>query len=151
MTYEELLLEAEAQNLTVKEKQLENNDGRILGNRIAIRSNIPTPKKACALAEEIGHHITTYGNILDQTKTENRKQEHRARAWAYDKQIGLIGLINAYLYGCRNRYEIAEFLNVTEPFLSDAINAYKAKYGLYTIVDNYIIYFEPLSILKIFN
>jgi hypothetical protein len=151
LTYEELLLEAENQNLIVKEKPLRNNDGRILGNRIAIRSNMPSSKKACALAEEIGHYYTSTGNILDQFKTENRKQELHARFWAFNKQIGLAGIIKAYQYGCRNQAEIADYLDVTETFLSDAITAYQAKYGLFATLDNYIIYFEPLGVLEMYK
>lgn len=35
---------------------------------IAISTDMKTDaEKACALAEELGHHYTTYGNILDQS------------------------------------------------------------------------------------
>lgn len=37
----------------------------------------------------------------------------------------------------------AEYLGVTEQFLYDALKCYKQKYGIYTKIDNYIIYFEP--------
>ena len=66
---------------------------------IAIREDMTIPEKTCALAEELGHHYTTYGNILNQSDTSNRKQELRARAWAYNKQIGLIGLVRAFEHG----------------------------------------------------
>ena len=32
-------------------------------------------EKACVLAEELGHHYTTVGDIIDQKESENRKQE----------------------------------------------------------------------------
>lgn len=142
--YEKLLLEAECKGLVVKEKPLKYNDGRIKGNKIAIRQNINTQlEKSCVLAEELGHHYTSAGNILDQTRTENIKQELKARMWAYDRQIGLIGIIKAYKRGCRNIHEIADYLDVTEDFLRNALEAYRSKYGHYVIVDNYTIYFEP--------
>lgn len=69
--------------------------------------------------------------------------------WAYSEMVGLIGIIDAYKNGCRNSYEVAEYLEVTEEFLNDALNTYKDKYGVYTIVDNYAIYFIPaLLVLK---
>ena len=137
------MIEAD-KGLIIKEKPLINNDGRIKGNRIAIRRDIPTLKqKACVLAEELGHYYTNYGDILDQSITENRKQELRARAWAYNKQIGLIGIVNAYNAKCHNIYEMAEFLEVTEEFLSESLEYYKNKYGICVEVDNYIVYFEP--------
>lgn len=142
-TYEKLLDEAEHQGLIAKEKPLLGHDGRIKGNKIAIRKGMTTIKKSCVMAEELGHHYTTVGNILDQTNFGNVRQERKARLWAYNKKIGLTGIISAYQYGCRNLFEMAEHLEVTEEFLNEALESYKAKYGLYTIVDNYIIYFEP--------
>lgn len=149
--YEILLNEAESHQLTVKEKPLEAHDGRIKGNRIAIRSTIETStEKACVLAEELGHYHTTFGNIMDQTIAENQKQEYQARLWGYNRQIGLMGIVSAYQHGCRNRYETAKYLEVTEEVLADALKIYKSKYGICTTIDNYIIYFEPsIGVMKI--
>lgn len=143
-TYEALLDEANDIGLTVKEKPLKYNNGRIKGSRIAIRQDITTTaEKSCVLAEELGHYYTTVGDILDQSKPESRKQERQARLWAYNKQIGLIGLVRAFEHGCQNRFEIAEYLEVTEEYLEECISCYRDKYGVYTTVDNYIIYFIP--------
>lgn len=88
MTYEQLLNTADQEGLAVKEQPLSTHDGLIRGTRIAIRKDIPTQaKKACVLAEELGHHYTSTGNILDQTEIEHVKQERKARMWAYNKQI----------------------------------------------------------------
>lgn len=150
MNYETLLTEACEQGLIVKEKPLKYNNGRIKGNRVAIRQDIETTReKACILAEELGHHYTSTGDILDLSIVQNRKQERLARIWAYNKQIGLKGLINAYEHGCKSKHEIAEYLEVTEPFLEEAVNCYHEKYGLFTQIDNYVIYFEPLGILSL--
>lgn len=150
MKYEKLLTEANELGITAKEKPLKFNDGRIKGAKIAIRKDIETNReKGCVLAEELGHYHTTVGNILDQSNISNRKQELRARLWAYNKMIGLTGIINAYEHGCCNRYEMAEYLEVTEIFLSEALRYYKSKYGLYAKIDNYVVYFEPLGVLRI--
>ena len=151
MNYETLLEEADSQCLVVKEKPLRAHNGRIKGNRIAIKKDIPTIQKACVLAEELGHHYTTVGNILDQSKAENRKQERRARLWAYKRAFDLVDLVSAYKHGCRNRYEIAEYLEVTESFLQEALDTYKEKYGPYTKVDRYVVYFEPLGVLELYD
>ena len=144
MNYEALLDEAYEEGLIVKEKPLQYNNGRIKGNRIAIRKDIETSiEKADVLAEELGHHYTSVGNILDLSIAQNRKQERQARLWAYNKRIGLYGLIRAYEHGCSSRYEIAEFLEVTEEFLEDAICCYREKYGICASVDNYVVYFIP--------
>lgn len=147
-SYEILLSEASENGLIVKEKPLKYNNGRIKGSRVAIRQDLSTSvEKACVLAEELGHHYTTYGNILDQSDASNRKQELRARAWAYNKQIGLLGLIRAYEHGCRNRFEIAEYLEVTEEVLEECLVFYRNKYGKRTNVDNYVVYFIPSLIV----
>lgn len=148
MTYEELLTLSDSENLIVKEKELSGYGGRIYKNRIAINRSLPTQvEKSCVLAEELGHHYTTTGDILDQSNAMNRKQEYRARLYGYNLKIGLTGLIRAYEARCRNRYEMAEYLDVTEEYLEEAIDCYKAKYGLYASVDNYIIYFEPFAVM----
>jgi len=151
MNYETLLIEAEKEKLIVKEKPLKANDGRIKGNRIAIRKDIPTlAEKACVLAEEIGHHKTTAGNIISQETILEKKQENAARLWAYNRLIGLRGIIDGFSHGCRNRMELAEYLGVTEVFLQNAIDCYKRKYGQYVALDNYIIYFDPsLAVLMV--
>lgn len=149
-SYEILLSEASENGLVVKEKPLKYNNGRIKGSRVAIRQDLSTSvEKACVLAEELGHHYTSYGNILDQSDASNRKQELRARAWAYNKQIGLLGLIRAYEHGCRNRFEVAEFLEVTEEVLEECLIFYRNKYGVCANIDNYVVYFIPnLAIMK---
>ena len=142
--YEALLDEAHKDGLVVKEKPLKYNNGRIKGNKIAIREDIETTtQKADVLAEELGHHYTTVGNILDLSDAQNRKQERQARLWAYNKRIGLYGLIRAFEHGCRTRHETAEYLEVTEEFLQDAIECYRDKYGTGTAFDGYYIMFVP--------
>lgn len=150
MNYEQLLTVADQNDLTVKEHPLADHDGLLKGKRIAIRKDIETQaEKSCVLAEELGHHYTSSGDILDQTDVMNQKQEYRARLYGYNLKIGLTGLIRAYEAGCRNLYEMAEFLNATEEYLTEAIQCYRSKYGTCTAIDNYVIYFEPFAIMRI--
>ena len=151
MNYEELLNKAEADGLIVKEKPISGSDGRMYGNRVAIRYDIPTSKeKSCVLAEEIGHYKTTYGDITRTKSIMDEKQEYRARLYGYNIKIGLLGIINSYERGCRTLHEMAEFLDVTEEYLNEAISTYRKKYGTCVAVDNYAIYFEPaLGLMKL--
>lgn len=133
------------------------NSDRIKGlycdGTVAINQNLKTTtQKADVLAEELGHHYTTVGNILDLSDSQNRKQERQARLWAYNKRIGLYGLIRAFEHGCKSRHEVAEYLEVTEEFLQDAIECYRNKYGTSITVDGYYIMFIPnLMIGKIIS
>lgn len=142
---EELLEEASQQNITVTDYSF--NSDRIKGlycdGNIALNKNLNTNEKACVLAEEIAHHVLNYGDITDLSSVSNRKQERCARLMAYDRMIGLMGIVSAYKAGCTNAFEIAEYLGISEAFLCEALETYKAKYGESTTVDNYIIYFEP--------
>lgn len=149
MKYDALLDEANAEGISIKERPFKTYDGRIKGKDIYLRKDMNTTEKACVLAEEMGHHYTTVGNILDMESIQNRKQERQARLWGYNKLIGLTGLIEAYEQGCQNSHEIAEFLEVTEEFLFFCVETYREKYGEYTEKGNYIIYFIPrLAVLK---
>lgn len=143
MNYTELLIEADNHALITKDKPLRAHYGRIKGKRIAIKKEMPEIQKKCVLAEELGHYHTTVGDIMDLNNDSNRKQELRARLWGYDKLIGLSGIISCYRARCTNLYEMAEYLDVTEEYLKEALKCYKSKYGPHTRIDNYIIYFEP--------
>lgn len=143
--YEDLLIKFSDSNskLIIKEKNLPVNKGRIKGSKIAIRRNLTFKEKGCVLAEELGHHYTTVGNILDQSDVWNRKQESQARAWAYDEVLGLESIIKAYKRGCQNLHEMADYLEVTERFLSDMLEKYKERYGEKVEYKDYIITFIP--------
>ena len=139
-TYTDLLIEADKQHLITKEKPLRANCGRIKGNRIAIKHDLDETEKKCTLAEELGHYHTTVGDIIDQSSDATRKQELRARLWSYNKLIGLHGITS---------YEMADYLGVTEEFLQEALQCYRSKYGICVQYDNYVIYFDPVSVLEL--
>ena len=145
-TYEELLDEASQNDVLVLENiHFESqSEGLINGKVIGLSDKLETSiEKACTTAEEMGHFHTTVGDILDLTKTENHKQENTARLWAYKRMVTLDKLISAWQCGCRNRFEIAEHLEVTEAFLQEAIDSYRTKIGISIVHNNYLITFEP--------
>ena len=122
----------------------ESLKGIYIDGNVAINKSVNnSTEKTCVLAEELGHHHTSVGNILDMDDMRNRKQERQARLWGYNRLIGLTGIITAFRAGCQNRHEIAELLDVTEDFLQECIDCYRDKYGVYTELDNYVIYFIP--------
>lgn len=122
----------------------DNLKGIYIDGNIAINTSIDTTiEENCVIAEELGHHHTSVGNILDMDLTGNRKQERQARIWAFNKLIGLTGIIEAFEYGCQSRYEMAEYLEVTEEFLEECVACYRNKYGVGTALDNYYIMFIP--------
>ena len=144
MEYEKLMIKYQ-KDIKIKELPLKYGfKGLYKNNKIIIDSNIETnSEKTCILAEELGHHFTSYGDIINQNDIRNVKQELKARAWAYERLVGIVDLINAHKSGVRGRYELAEFLEIPEWFLLEAIEYYKSKYGTCYKIDNYLIYFSP--------
>lgn len=154
MTYEELQDHAYMDGIDVVERHFKSNNikGLYCNGVVAVNKDIETQKeKSCVLAEEIGHDRTSCGNILNQTEIMNRKQEYRARLCGYNLKIGLTGLIRAYEAGCRNLYEMADFLDATEEYLKEAIRCYRSKYGVCAAIDNYVIYFEPFAVMRMIS
>lgn len=150
MAYELLLREAEQQGVEVYELPLKGGlKGLYHRNAICINRRLSrTTEKTCILAEELGHYYTSAGNILDQSDIRNRKQELRARDWACQRLVPLDKFIEAYEAGIRNRYELAECLDVTEDFIEMTLNYYRRKYEHCAVIRNYIIFFDPLAVAK---
>ena len=152
-TYEKLQDKACKDGIDVIDYPFNSNriDGLYCDGTIAIRKDIETSaEKACVLAEELGHYYTSHGNIINMNDVKSRKQEHQAREWGFNNRIGLLGIIRAFEHGCRNRYETAEYLEVTEEYLEEALKCYRSKYGVYKVVDNYAISFIPnLAVTRI--
>ena len=143
--YEKLLNQAASDDVCVDESfELIADNGLYIDGNIALSDKLETNReKACVLAEELGHHYTSVGNIIDMKDAYNRKQERQARLWSYNRMIGLRGITNAFEAGCQNRHEMAEYLEVTEEFLQDCIDCYRDKYGVGHAVDNHYIMFIP--------
>lgn len=152
MEYEFLLEEAASENIYIIENAgfKSEADALINGNVIGINKNIKDKRnRTCILAEELGHYHTTVGNILNLSKTNNRKQELQARLWAYDRLIGLKGIVAASKEGCQDLCEMAEYLEVTEDFLKEALVAYENKYGTHVEYEDYTITFIPVLNVKL--
>lgn len=144
--FEKLEDEAYQDGVDVLNYRFESNNikGLYCDGVVAIRENMTILEKSCVLAEELGHHYTSYGDIMNQDIVQNRKQELRARLRGYDMQIGLIGIIECYKHHCRSIYEMAEYLQVTEEYLKEALECYSRKYGENLVtIDNYAIRFVP--------
>lgn len=151
MNYEKLLVKTEEKGIQVKEVNMHPYlKGIYKNNKILINLKLDTNvEKKCILSEEIGHHETSYGNILNNNDIISKKQELRARRWAYEHTVTISDLIKASEYGAVNGFEIAEYLNVTESFLKNCINNYKKQYGFKVELENYLIYFYPyIKIVK---
>ena len=142
---EKLEQEAYEQHVPVDYVSFKNDHlhGLYINGSIALKIGMTSAQTADTLAEELAHHYITVGNILDLNNTSNRKQERLARLRAYNRRIGLSGIIAGYRANCHSRHELADYLDVSEEFLAEALECYREKYGEYTELDDYVIVFEP--------
>lgn len=151
------LLEQEAADSGARVDRIAFRSDRLKGlycdGNIAISTALKTSaEQAGVLAEEIGHHLTSCGDITSTTSAASRQQELVARQWAYDRLVGLDGLIRAYKRKCQNLYEAARELDVTEDFLKEALERYRQRYGRSVRCGDWIIIFEPsLAVVRIFE
>lgn len=122
--------------------------GFYINGKIYINSNLSETRKAEVLYEELAHHKLTYGNILDQSKWINRKFESYAKRHGYEAALPLRIIVEAHHYGVSNLYELAEYAQLSEEYVSDILEHYKSKYGIGTHYGNYAITFEPLRVFK---
>lgn len=151
MPYEKLLNEALQHNIDIYEEPMKPRiKGLYANNVIWINKDIDTSiEKACVLAEEIGHHHTSVGDILDQSIVHNVKQEKQARKWACNHLITPEKLVLTFKEGCRSKYEVADMLEVTEAFLEEALTFYREKHGNEVkIDDNHTLFLDPLAVYK---
>lgn len=149
--YEQLLEKAKNHGVDSVEMHFKKDCGYYGDNVAFINRTSTNACKHCILAEELGHHFTSVGNILDQNDSNNIKQEKKARAWGFEHAIPLTVLAEAIDYPCLTRLELSEYLEVTEKYLLEALEYYKQKYGPYVTLGNYTILFEPLKIIKMFD
>lgn len=142
--YENLVHIAHLEGIKVYELDLgiDMPCGKCVGNSIIINNRVTDTEKYCVLTEEIGHLKCTVGNITNLKDVKNKKQEIIARRWSYKHVIGLVDILNAYRYGCKDSYELSEYLGVTQEFLIDSFEYYKCKYPEGYEIDNYWINFN---------
>ena len=77
------------------------------------------------------------------------ERTYRASLWAYDKMTGLSGIIRSYKdRRIESATEMADYLDVTEEFLIEAMNCYKSKYGQCVRLGRYYIMFGPLAVIE---
>jgi hypothetical protein len=150
---ESLLAEAEREGVIIADRRFKGRYRALyIDAVITINTRFRRTRKKLTelIAEELGHHYTSSGDILDQSDIRKRKQELIARAWAYKRLIPLSGLISAYCDRISGRTDLADYFDVTERFFQAAIDFYKSKYGVYKLYgDRHLIYFDPLGVVEL--
>lgn len=118
MTNYEVLLAEYDDFIDVTERSM-LNDGLYSDGCVWINKGMTTARKACVLAEEIGHYCTSVGDILEQKNIANAKQEQKARVWAFEKLLSVDKIVEAASKGYTTTWDMSEYLDVDEEFLKD--------------------------------
>lgn len=130
---------------------INNLKGLHFDNVIVYDTSLTTSaEKKCIIAEELGHYETSSRINLDYKDILSQKEERRARGWAADKLIAFDQIIKASSEGIRNRFELAEYLNVTEEFLIETLEFWQQKYGNYITYKDKKIILNPLMVMNDF-
>ena len=89
------------------------------------------------LGEEIGHYLTTVGDIVEQDTNLKRKQEQKARDIGATLVVTPTDLINCYEYGCKTIDEC-----VARQVFDYAIAYYSRRFDGIKTENGYTIFFR---------
>ena len=59
--------------------------------------------------------------------------------------------LDALDFTAYNSFICEKVKQITEEYLKEAMQCYHAKYGVYTVVDNYVIYFKPFAVIHMIS
>lgn len=121
--YEALIAEYEDE-VTAEDYDTQGSDGFYCDSYVLIKKKMLTCRKTCVFAEELGHHFTSAGDILDLDDINSLKQEHKARVWAYHKLLPIENVYAAAMQGYTESWQMAEYFDLDEEFVMDALKHY---------------------------
>lgn len=149
VSYEELLQLAYDQGVQVVDFDFEGDMTGYYCNNVAFidKNTDENREKKCILAEELGHHFTTVGDITGEDTIDKRKQEQLGRRWGFEAIIPIEDIIDVIIDGSDCIYLAAEQLDVTPEYLQEALIYYSQKYGPEMEYGDYIIMFSDSSLI----
>lgn len=104
---------------------------------------VQTPEELVGtIGEEIGHYLTTVGNIIEQDTNLKRKQERQARDIGASLVVSPTEIINCYENGCKTIDDCVTHLGVTKQVFEDAISYYARRFNGIKTENGYTIFFR---------
>ncbi|MEL5938808.1 ImmA/IrrE family metallo-endopeptidase [Tetragenococcus halophilus] len=103
------------------------------------------------LSEELGHYLTTVGDIVDQDTNEKRKQERKARDVGATLVVTPDDLLKCYENGYETIESCADFLGVTKETFTNAINYYRRKDDAVLTENKDVIVFNIDNTIKVYK
>ncbi|MDZ5712279.1 ImmA/IrrE family metallo-endopeptidase [Jeotgalibacillus haloalkalitolerans] len=123
--------------------------GIIVDNFITINKNRSLYEKHFILAEEIGHYLTTAGDITKLNSVPKVKAEVVARRWGYEKIISLDDLVSCFEKNHLTAEDVAHDFEIELDALKIILDHYFDKYGPSVKHKGYIINFDPFIAINL--
>lgn len=142
ITSEELMAQFSELTYKFESRMPEKQKGLYINNVVYLNPKQDQKELVSTVAEEIGHHLTTVGDIINQDTNEKRKQEQKARDIGATMVVTPQDLIDCYHERFTYIWECADFLDITRPALECALNTYRKQYPDGLIYDNYKLLFK---------
>lgn len=96
---------------------------------IMINRHRSLSQQLAVLAEELGHHYASHGDIVSLRDVVQRKQEAYGRAWAFERLLPPGDVFTACLEGEGTPWELSERFGLPEAFIREALEYYSHKLG----------------------
>lgn len=148
---EELMAAYPNINYIFDEKMPDGQSGLYVDNYVYLNPRQSPQQLAGTVAEEIGHHLTTVGDIVDQDTNIKRKQERLARDIGASLVVSPTDIINCYENGCKTIDDCVTHLGVTNQVFEDAISYYARRFNGIKTENGYTIFFRDngtIGVLK---
>lgn len=150
---EELMSAYPALTYIFDNRMPDGQKGLYIDDHIYLNTKQTREQLISTIGEEIGHYLTSVGDITNLSTNEQRKQERRARNIGAVLVVSPIDIIDCFNCGCKSTLECANHLEVTKEVFEDAISYYATKFDSITVKDQYTIYFHEngsVGVLKVF-
>lgn len=107
----------------------EKQKGLIINQIVYLNPSQSAEELTSTVAEEIGHYLTSIGDIVKQDTNEKRKQEQKARDVGATMVVSPQDVVDCFNERFERIWECTEFLGITEDAFTNAIKTYAKKYS----------------------
>lgn len=139
----ETVIDDVSKTLPIYECNLLQNTGRYglySKGHILIEQRMNDKSKKVVIMEEYLHSKHTIGNILDESDIRNKKQENFVRRKNYELLFSWKSIVTAFNMGFTYYHDVAEYFDLPEDFIREAVEHYKSTHELLWDVGEYVIF-----------
>ena len=129
---------AEKSNITVYNFKMKKAKAVSLPGKIGIdesKMQNHSELNVC-LAHELGHQFKNAFYDISSTFETRERQEARATRWAVSELVPVDELLKAFKAGHTEAYDLAEYFNVTEEFIRNAVYIYEVNGAFKNLKNN---------------